>query len=223
MSTSTGQQLTSTGDANSFELANFSIPIRRMSALDISRWTRQHSHGASFYLPTASDPAPIEAQIRKIVFRTDQDLPVTGLGTMQEKVDASIFQQRLLAALASSMAFLALLMSGTGLYGVLSYIVAQRTREIGIRIALGATPGNVTSLVLRRLNALMITGIMFDYPLIWIATRALSSVAAFTVGVGWLIAGSGIFVTARLRFGHSNPMEPCAEGRSRRIASSILA
>jgi len=158
-------------------------------------WTRAHSHPASFYVRSAAASGQLEQLIRTSVFQIDRELPIVGLATMQQKVDASIFQQRLMALLACTMAGLALLMSAIGLYGVLSYAVAQRTPEIGIRIALGASRGHVASVVFRRLLALMAAGVLCGAPLAWGASRILLSFTTLTGSTVYMFAGSALVMS----------------------------
>src|SRR5438046_10556855 len=87
--------------------------------------------------------------IRMIVRNADPSLPITYLRTLDEQVSRSLNTERMLAALSASFGTLALLLSLVGLYGVMSFVVTQRTREIGIRLALGATQAATLWLVLR--------------------------------------------------------------------------
>ena len=86
---------------------------------------------------------PVQAILRSL----DPQLPFYEIKTLSEEVRSSLWSERLVAALASIFAALAALLAGIGIYGLLSYTVAQRTREIGIRVALGASSGNILGLV----------------------------------------------------------------------------
>jgi len=169
-------------------------------------WTRAHSHPASFYVRSTAVPGQLEELIRTAVFQIDRDLPIVGLGTMKQKVDASIFQQRLMAFLACTMAALALLMSAIGLHGVLSFAVAQRTPEIGIRIALGASRSGVASLVFRRLLALLAAGIVIGAPLAWSAYRVLLSFTKLTGNTAYLFVGSVLVMSLACGFAAVFPL-----------------
>ena len=87
--------------------------------------------------------------IRTIIRNADPALPITYFRTVDEQVNRSLNTERMLAALSGSFGTLALLLSLVGLYGVMSFVVTQRTREIGIRLALGATRSSTVWLVLR--------------------------------------------------------------------------
>jgi ABC-type antimicrobial peptide transport system permease subunit len=126
----------------------------------------------------------------------DHTLPIVGLQTMQEQVDSSLFEQRLMAALAVSMGGLALFLSAIGLYGVLAFAVTQRRREMGIRVALGASKGDLAMLVLRRLTVLVGAGIVGGIPLAWAGTQLLQRAASVSGSAISMFAGSAIILCA---------------------------
>ena len=153
-------------------------------------WSNSRSHSATYYLRSTANPAELATAIRASVQHVDRDLPIVGLETMQEKVDDSIFQQRLMAMLASMMGALALLLTAVGLYGVLAYAVVQRTQEIAIRIALGAGKQSISRMLLRRMMVLVGAGVLAGIPLAWFGSRFLASVAKLTGNATWIFLGS---------------------------------
>ena len=88
----------------------------------------------------------------------DPNLPVEDLRTMEQQVKDNVFLDRVISVLSASFAVLATLLAAVGLYGVLAYTVAQRTREIGLRMALGAEPGRVRGMVLRQVGVMAVIG-----------------------------------------------------------------
>src|SRR5256714_14733358 len=90
----------------------------------------------AFYVRTERDPAPIAAALRSLIQRLDPNLPVNNMRTLEEQVSNSMLNDRLVTGLSVSLALLAALLAALGLYGVLAYLVARRTRGIRNRIAL---------------------------------------------------------------------------------------
>ena len=121
-------------------------------------YTPQSAGGASFELRTAADPQAILPAIREAVAQVNTNLPLFDVKTESQQIDRLLFQERLVARLSGFFGLLALVLASVGLYGLLSYEVSRRTREIGIRMALGAQPESVLKLVLREGIVLAIVG-----------------------------------------------------------------
>lgn len=118
----------------------------------------------TFYIRARGTPEQAFQTIRRIVHQADPQLPILAFRTVNEQVGRSLTTERLLAAISGSFGALALLLSLIGLYGVMSFVVTRRTREIGIRVALGATGASAMRLVLRDAVAMIAGGIAIALP-----------------------------------------------------------
>ena len=112
----------------------------------------------SFYVRTAIDPEQFIAQVPRIVAQLDPNLPVARVRTMDQQVSENTFEFRFISVLSAAFATLATLLAAIGLYGVLAYTVTQRTREIGLRMALGAAPQMVRRMVMRQVAIMTLVG-----------------------------------------------------------------
>ena len=126
-------------------------------------------------LRTSSDPLSLAAAVRDEVHELDKDQSVADIQTLDQVVSASLAQPRLNTLLLAGFAALALLLAAIGIYGVISYSIAQRTREIGIRMALGAGRGDVLKLVIKHGTILALTGAAIGLVGALTLTRLMSS------------------------------------------------
>jgi ABC-type antimicrobial peptide transport system permease subunit len=111
-----------------------------------------------FYIKTGTEPEKLASLIRREIAAIDGNLPIRDLKTMDAQIEENTFAERILSTLTGSFAGLATLLAAVGLYGVLAFNVARRTREIGIRMALGAGTGQVRMLIGREVGLMMLIG-----------------------------------------------------------------
>ncbi|MGA9247116.1 MAG: ABC transporter permease [Candidatus Acidiferrales bacterium] len=130
----------------------------------------EQAGNATFYVRTNQDPAALTVSVRNLVEGLDSNLPIYDVRTLTAQVDDIMFTDRLVTVFSLALGMLASLLAAVGLYGVMAYVVARRTREIGIRMALGATQKGVAWMILREILGMLAAGL------------AVGLIAAYAVG-----------------------------------------
>jgi predicted permease len=133
------------------------------------------SMGYTLMVRTAGNPASMEPAVRRQIYALDRSMAIYNEETMQEHIQAAYFLPHLAASLFGTFGFIGLLLAAVGLYGVMSYSVSRRTREIGIRMALGAKPGTVERLILRQGMVLTLIALVLGWPAAWMLAKMASS------------------------------------------------
>jgi putative ABC transport system permease protein len=124
---------------------------------------------------TAGNPSVLVGAVRQAIREVDPDQPISNVATMSELLGEEAGQRRLGMIMLVAFAILALLLASIGIYGVLAYFVSQHTNEIGVRLALGATPRNILVMVIRRGMILTLLGVAFGLASSIALTRLMSS------------------------------------------------
>ena len=131
--------------------------------------------GGAFWIRTRVAPESAFASIRAAVRAVDPGLPIARMQTVEDQLNRLLVNERLLAMLASGFAGLATLLAVVGVYGVMSFVVSHRTREIGIRVALGASRGAAIWLILRDAALMLAVGVAIALPAVWGLGRLIES------------------------------------------------
>jgi putative ABC transport system permease protein len=129
----------------------------------------------TFYVRTTQEPEALANSLRHQVAQLDPNLPVYSLRTLEEQIEESIFGDQLMAVLSAVFGLLAALLATVGIYGVMAWTVTQRSREIGIRMALGARPGDVLKLIVGQGMMLTVIGVVIGLVAAYAVTRLVES------------------------------------------------
>jgi len=184
------------GDANYMDIRE---PARRAIYLPAFRTGRVVAQ--NLLIRTKINPEGMAADVSRTVAAVLPGIPIVWMITLADQIDASIVPERLVATLSGFFAALGALLAGIGLYGLLAYTVARRTNEIGIRIALGATPRDVTWLILRDALATVTAGLILGFPMVIFGRSiALSTIPGVLIPTAapFAIATLGIITVALL-------------------------
>ncbi|HZI75697.1 MAG TPA: FtsX-like permease family protein, partial [Gemmatimonadales bacterium] len=131
--------------------------------------------GVSFYVRTSVDPKSMFSALREKVRELDAALPVYDMKTLDRQLDETLGTERLVAMLSACFGVLATMLASLGLYGVMAFVVARRTKEIGLRMALGAPQGTVVWMVLRETLVLLAAGLAAGIPASFALSRYVSA------------------------------------------------
>jgi predicted permease len=134
-----------------------------------------YPHSVSFYVRTDRESSAIFGTIRNTVTRLDSSIPIYEMKTLDSQLDETLSTERLIASLASVFGALATVMAALGLYGVMAFAVTRRTKEIGLRMALGARQRTVLWLVLREVLILLGVGLLIGVPSAYLLNRYISA------------------------------------------------
>jgi predicted permease len=162
----------------------------------------------TFYVRTTAEPTTMYSTLRRIVAGVDRSVPIYGMKTLETQLDETLSTERLIAALSVVFGALATVLAALGLYGVMAFVVTRRTREIGLRVALGAAQSNVLWLVLREVLILLGAGLAVGVPVALLLSRYVASqlfgvtptdawTCAVAIGVLGTVGAISAFVPAR--------------------------
>src|SRR5262249_10213837 len=155
------------GDVRDTALADDPKPMMYVPYEQAPLW------GGDVVVKSALDSSAVTAAIRRQVAQIDKDLPVGDIASLADAVDASVAQARFRTFLLGLFAIIAVALAATGVFGVFSYSVSCRTREIGVRVALGASSGTIVRMVFREILLLTVSGIGIGLPCALAASRLL--------------------------------------------------
>jgi predicted permease len=181
------------------------MPYRQRESLD----------SLSFYVRTTADPGALASAVRSTIAQLDATLPIYNVRSVDEQIERLLSSNRLLALLSLSFGALAALLAAMGIYALLAYTVSQRTREIGVRMALGAEPKRVALMVLSDVGRLSAVGILVGLPLAYAASKVLNSMlfnvqsfGAASIAISLIILGAVATLAAFLPARRASRVDP---------------
>ena len=145
--------------------------------------SRSEASTLRLFVKTSGDPGPLVAEVRGAIRGIDASLPVFDARTLNEHLQVAVFAQRMAANLLGAMGVLALLLAAIGLYGVMAYAVSQRTQELAVRLALGASPGSLLGMVVRQGMTLTLIGLAIGLALALGAFGSIGAARALLPGI----------------------------------------
>jgi len=180
-------------------------------------WQTQPRPLMKFALRTVDDPAGLISAVRQHARSVVPDVPLTEVKTLATQVDESLAQERLVATLSGFFGLLALLLACVGLYGVVAYAAARRTREIGIRMALGARRWDIVGLVMRDTMLMVVIGLLIGLAAASATTRlivdllfGLSATDPLTIALAVLLLTAVAAIAGWLPARRASQVDPIA-------------
>jgi ABC-type antimicrobial peptide transport system permease subunit len=152
-------------------------------------------NSASLVIRTAGDPMTTLPAVKRAVWSVDRDQIVPDDNvTLESHLDALVAQRRFSVALLALLGVLALVIAAAGVYGVMAYVVSQRTQEIGVRMALGARPADVVSMVMGRASLLVAAGLAIGCALAWYVSTGVQSFLFLIASNDWRVFAASAVV-----------------------------
>jgi putative ABC transport system permease protein len=165
--------ITIVGIAGDVKQMGLDAPVRAEMYLPYQQISYFSFSPSNLVIRTVGDPLSLAAAVRQAVWAVDRDQPVSNIRTMEEILAGEVSQRRLGMSLLAAFAALALALAALGIYGVLSYAVSQRTPEIGLRLAVGAQPGDVLRMVVSDGMRLALLGLVAGLAASFALTRVM--------------------------------------------------
>ena len=148
----------------------------------------------TYYVRTSQDPTALATAVRGVVSELDSSLPIDSVRTFDDQINRQLASDWLIASLAEIFGALAALLAAIGIYGLLAYAVTQRTREIGVRMALGADTGKVGRMILNDVSRLVGIGVFLGLPLAYGLSKLVNSMLYGVKAFEFLTVGSALLV-----------------------------
>jgi predicted permease len=153
----------------------FYIPLFQRTPLDRDETRTSRLYPHDLLVRSSANAVSVAEQVRAALHKAEPDVPVAGIVTMRERVDRSLAQDETLTVVSIGFGMLALVLACVGLYGLMAYAVARRTREFGIRMALGAPPSSLLAMVLRESIRVVAIGLIVGMPIVLAGIRIAAS------------------------------------------------